>query len=148
MEALVYLYAQQPIHPPSLFSLSTYFTVTKMATKTLFELPILSSPTATSASGTVIVTTSTPGIYLLTFTSPPDNRLLTPFCQTLLLALDIIEHEYPPGVLITTSGIQKFYSNGLDLEHASSTKGFFHNSLFALFSRLLTCVEFSFPEDL
>ncbi|TVY51293.1 Enoyl-CoA delta isomerase 1,peroxisomal [Lachnellula cervina] len=109
-----------------------------MATKTLFELPILSSPTATSASGTVIVTTSTPGIYLLTFTSPPDNRLLTPFCQTLLLALDIIEHEYPPGVLITTSGIQKFYSNGLDLEHASSTKGFFHNSLFALFRRLLT----------
>ncbi|TVY73156.1 Peroxisomal enoyl-CoA delta isomerase, partial [Lachnellula suecica] len=63
---------------------------------------------------------------------------LTSFCQSIILALDILEAEYPPGVLITTSGIQKFYSNGLDLEHASNTKGFFHDSMFGLFKRLLT----------
>ncbi|KAF4624665.1 hypothetical protein G7Y89_g13504 [Cudoniella acicularis] len=109
-----------------------------MATQTLFELPILSSPKATTSSGTVICTTLTPGAYLLTFTAPPDNRLLTSFCQAIILALDILEFSYPPGVVITTSGIPKFYSNGLDLEHASSTPGFFSSSLFALFRRLLT----------
>jgi len=110
----------------------------KMASQTLFTLPILNSPTSDKASGTVVCTSPSAGVYVLTFTSPPDNRLLTPFCQTLLLALDILEFSYPHGVVITTSGIQKFFSNGLDLEHASSTKGFFPNSLFALFKRLLT----------
>ncbi|KAE8453416.1 hypothetical protein EG329_010277 [Mollisiaceae sp. DMI_Dod_QoI] len=103
-----------------------------MASKPLFTLQIPNS------SGTVICTSPSDKIYLLTFTSPPDNRLLTPFCQTFLLALDIIEFSYPRGVVITTSGIQKFYSNGLDLEHSSSTVGFFPNSLYALFKRLLT----------
>jgi len=130
-------------HPPSLYAASNLtFRSIKMATKTLFHLPILSSPKATSASGTVIVTSPADAVYILTFTSPPDNRLVTSFCQTLLLALDILEHDYPPGVLITTSGIPKFYSNGLDLEHASSTKGFYHNSLFALFRRFLTYVVY------
>lgn len=111
-----------------------------MASQTLFTLPILTSPTSDKASGTVVCTSPSSGIYVLTFTSPPDNRLLTPFCQALLLALDILEFSYPHGVVITTSGIQKFFSNGLDLDHASSTKGFFPNSLFALFRRLLTYV--------
>ncbi|KAE9380635.1 enoyl-CoA hydratase/isomerase [Stipitochalara longipes BDJ] len=109
-----------------------------MASQTLFTLPILNSPASDKASGTVVCTSPSSGVYVLTFTSPPDNRLLTPFCQSLLLALDILEFSYPHGVVITTSGIQKFFSNGLDLEHASSTKGFFPNSLFALFKRLLT----------
>ena len=61
-----------------------------------------------------------------------------PFCQAILLALDIIESRYPPGVVITTSGISKFYSNGLDLDHASFTPGFFPSSLYALWHRLLT----------
>jgi Delta3-Delta2-enoyl-CoA isomerase len=109
-----------------------------MTTKTLFTLPILSSPTSTSASGTIVCTTSSPKVYLLTFTSPPDNRLTTSFCQALLLALDILEFSYPHGVVVTTSGIQKFYSNGLDLEHATTTTGFWKNSFFALLKRLLT----------
>ena len=104
-----------------------------MATQTLFTLPI-----PDTASGTVVCTSPSAGVYVLTFTSPPDNRLLTPFCQTLILALDILEFKYPHGVVITTSGIQKFFSNGLDLEHASAIEGFFPNSLFALFKRLLT----------
>lgn len=110
----------------------------KMATQALFTVPILANPSSKDGhAGTVICTTSAPGVYLLTFTSPPDNRLLTPFCQALMLALDILEFSYPHGVVITTSGIQKFYSNGLDLEHASNTEGFFPNSLFALFKRLI-----------
>lgn len=108
-----------------------------MANETLFTLPIPSSSSAESG-GTIVCTRSSPGVYLLTFTAPPDNRLITPFCQTFLLALDILEFSYPPGVLITTSGIGKFYSNGLNLEHASSTPGYWSNTLFALWKRLLT----------
>lgn len=61
-----------------------------------------------------------------------------PFCQAILLALDILETRHAPGVVITTSGISKFYSNGLDLEHASFTPGFFPESLYALWRRVLT----------
>lgn len=66
--------------------------------------------------------------------TPPSQA----FCQSLLLALDIVELRYPHGVVITTSGITKFYSNGLDLEHANWTPGFFGDSLYALWRRLLT----------
>jgi hypothetical protein len=128
------------LHPrssPDFHLLSSQYQL-KMATRTLFTLPILISPTSDKAAGTVVCTSPSSGVYVLTFTSPPDNRLLTPFCQALLLALDILEFNHPHGVVITTSGIQKFFSNGLDLEHASSTQGFFPNSLFALFKRLLT----------
>jgi hypothetical protein len=113
----------------------------KMTATTLFTLPILFSTTNTPC-GSIVCTSPSPGVYLLTFTSQPDNRLLTGFCQAFLLALDIIEFSYPPGVVITTSGITKFYSNGLDLEHAVSTEGYWPNSLFALWKRLLTCALF------
>jgi hypothetical protein len=114
-----------------------------MATKTLFTVPVLASPNSSKSNGTFVCTSSTPGVYLLTFTSPPDNRLTTAFCQAFILSLDIIEFSYPPGVVITTSGIPKFYSNGLDIEHLNSTEGFFVKSLFPLFARLLTYVEYS-----
>merc|ERR1712093_695529 len=93
----------------------------KMSAQPLFTVPILSTDKTTS--GTVVCTTPSPGVYILTFTSPPDNRLVTSFCQSIILALDILEFSYPHGVVITTSGIQKFFSNGLDLEHASNTEG-------------------------
>lgn len=99
----------------------------------LFTLPIGPSPT-----DTLTVTTPAANVYLLTFTSGADNRLTTPFCQTLLLALDILETRHAPGVVVTTSGIPKFYSNGLDLEHANTVPGFFPNSLYALWRRLMT----------
>ncbi|KAL2049924.1 hypothetical protein ABVK25_009791 [Lepraria finkii] len=64
---------------------------------------------------------------------------MTPaFCATFLLALDILDHRFPKGVVITTSGIQKFYSNGLDYDSAIKTKGFFEDSLYPLWRRLLT----------
>ncbi|KAJ4339285.1 hypothetical protein N0V85_009887, partial [Neurospora sp. IMI 360204] len=80
-------------------------------------------------------------IYILTISSPPDNRLTDTLCTTLLLALDILEfspHLYPPGVLITTSSLPKFFSNGLDLENALSDPAFLPHKLYALFRRYLT----------
>ncbi|KAI6714937.1 hypothetical protein JHW43_002591 [Diplocarpon mali] len=111
-----------------------------MASQSLFTIPIINTASDKGSSGNVVCSCTSPGVYILTFTAPPDNRLLTSFCEALKLALDILEFSYPHGVVITTSGIQKFYSNGLDLEHASNTEGFFANSMFGLFKRLLTYV--------
>lgn len=77
-------------------------------------------------------------IYVLTFESGKDNRLIPAFIDALLLALDIIEHRFTPGVLVTTSGITKFYSNGLDLEVVMATEGFQTRWLWKLFRRFLT----------
>ncbi|KAK5118817.1 hypothetical protein LTR62_000026 [Meristemomyces frigidus] len=97
----------------------------------LFEVPI-------GDTGKVVVSQPADKVYLVTFSSAPDNRLTTSFCQALLLALNILDLRHPPGVVITTSSIPKFYSNGLDLDHASFTPGFFPDSLYALWRRLLT----------
>ena len=77
-------------------------------------------------------------VYLLTFSSPPDNRLVTAFCDAVILALDILEHRHPPGVVVTTSAIPKFYSNGMDLEHALWTGPYMHDALYKLFHRFIT----------
>jgi Enoyl-CoA hydratase/carnithine racemase len=108
---------------------------------TLFTLPV-------STTGGTFVCSNPPfskeggeaerNIYILTFTSPPDNRLTPTFIATFLLALDIIERRYPRGVVITTSGIGKFFSNGLDLEAALSQKDFLERWLWKLFRRVLT----------
>ncbi|KAI9926482.1 hypothetical protein ASPWEDRAFT_45415 [Aspergillus wentii DTO 134E9] len=103
----------------------------------LFTIPIAST------GGSIVCTNPSPAendknIYLLTFTSPKDNRLTPTFIEALLLALDVIEHRFPKGVVVTTSGIAKFYSNGLDLELATSTEGFLEKWLWKLFRRFLT----------
>jgi enoyl-CoA hydratase/carnithine racemase len=77
-------------------------------------------------------------VYILTFSSPPDNRLTSAFVESYILALDLIEHRLPRGVVICTSGISKFFSNGLDLEHVTETEGFWERVLWPLFRRLLT----------
>lgn len=106
-------------------------------TGTLFTVPI--PPLGAHPGGTIVATEPAPAVYLLTITSPPDNRLTTASCNALLDALDLIEFGgYKPGVVVTTSGIEKFYSNGLDLEHALSTENFLPGVLYKLFHRLLT----------
>ncbi|AEO71080.1 8a5254a1-9f6c-4c10-981c-7097cc7964c2 [Thermothielavioides terrestris] len=103
----------------------------------LFSVPI--PPLGEHPGGAVVATQPAPGVYLLTITSPPDNRLTSASCAALLDALDLVEFGgYPPGVLVTTSGIAKFYSNGLDLAHALATPGFMPRLLYRLFHRLLT----------
>ncbi|KAJ4261677.1 hypothetical protein NW762_007115 [Fusarium torreyae] len=101
----------------------------------LFALPI--AQCGAHPGGTLMCTEPSPKVYLLTLTSPPDNRLTTPVLKTILNALDIIEFGYPHGVVVTTSGIPKFYSNGLDLEHAMSTDGFWP-LLYDVWNRFLT----------
>ncbi|KAJ5729617.1 uncharacterized protein N7483_004125 [Penicillium malachiteum] len=100
----------------------------------LFTVPIVST------GGSIVCTNPSDqkNIYLLTFTSPADNRMTPTFIDALILALDIIEQRYPKGVVVTTSGITKFYSNGLDLELAVSTEGFLDKWLWRLFRRFLT----------
>ncbi|OKL58700.1 hypothetical protein UA08_06023 [Talaromyces atroroseus] len=107
--------------------------------KQLFTVPVPSSTDGGNFSCTVPSgREEDKNIYLLTFTSPAENRLTPEFIEAFLLSLDIIEHGFPKGVLITTSGIQKFFSNGLDLQRALSFPGFLENYLYKLFRRLLT----------
>ncbi|KAL2195686.1 ClpP/crotonase-like domain-containing protein [Corynascus similis CBS 632.67] len=106
-------------------------------TSTLFTVPV--PPLGAHPGGAIVATEPAPAVYLLTITSPPDNRLTTASCTAMLDALDLIEFGgYKPGVVVTTSGIDKFYSNGLDLEHALSTENFLPGVLYKLFHRFLT----------
>ena len=91
-------------------------------------------------NGTITCTQPSQKIYLLSFDLPPDNRHTPEFCAAFLLTLDIIEYRYPRGIVITTSAISKFYSNGLDYESAIKSKDFFSNSLYPLWRRILTWV--------
>ncbi len=105
--------------------------------KTLFRVPI--PPYHSHPGGAIVCTEPSPAVYLLTFSSPPDNRLTRVSCDAFLEALDLVEFGgYPPGVVVTTSAIPKFYSNGLDLELAMAQKDFFPDKLYKLFRRLLT----------
>ncbi|KAL8938502.1 MAG: hypothetical protein Q9216_003862 [Gyalolechia sp. 2 TL-2023] len=97
----------------------------------LFILPI-------DPKGSLICTQPLQRIYLLTFDSPPDNRFTPSFCTSFLLALDILDRRFPKGVVVSTSAIPKFYSNGLDYESAVKSKTFFSDSLYPLWRRLLT----------
>lgn len=109
-------------------------------TSTLFTVPV--PPLGAHPGGAIVATEPAPAVYLLTITSPPDNRLTTASCTAMLDALDLIEFGgYKPGVVVTTSGIDKFYSNGLDLEHALSTENFLPGVLYKLFHRFLTYVS-------
>ncbi|CAG8549367.1 1205_t:CDS:2 [Funneliformis caledonium] len=71
-----------------------------------------------------------------------ENRFTTKFVEALFGALDEIEKvrnqdDSEPAALITT-GEGKFFSNGLDLEHAISVPGFFDNYYLKLLTRVLT----------
>ncbi|KAL8772747.1 MAG: hypothetical protein Q9209_002092 [Squamulea sp. 1 TL-2023] len=97
----------------------------------LFKLPI-------EPKGNITCTQPSQRVYLLTFDSAPDNRLTPEFCATLVLALDILDRRFEKGIVVTTSAIPKFYSNGLDFESAFKSKSFFPDSLYPLWRRLLT----------
>jgi len=100
--------------------------------------PSTATSPAQSQQGNFICTQAGHQVYLLSFASPPDNRLTPAFNQAFLLALDIIEHRLPRGVVITTSSITKFYSNGLDYESAIRDPTFFPNSLYPVWRRLIS----------
>ncbi|KAK5459870.1 hypothetical protein LTS15_003999 [Exophiala xenobiotica] len=103
----------------------------------VLQVPPLAATAPAQQQGSFICTQAAPQVYLLSFSSPPDNRLTPAFNQAFLLALDIIEHRLPKGVVVTTSSITKFYSNGPDYENAIRDPNFFPNSLFPLWRRLI-----------
>jgi len=96
-----------------------------------FSIPI-------STGGSFECTIPAEQVYLLTFSSTPDNRVTIPFIKAFMLSLDIIEHKFPPGAVVTTSGIGKFFSNGYDLEHVVKHPDFFEGYSFPILRRLLT----------
>ncbi|KAK2616975.1 hypothetical protein QQS21_000064 [Conoideocrella luteorostrata] len=101
-----------------------------------FTIPI--APCEGHTGGSIACTQPHPQVYVLTWTSPPENRLTVPFLEALLTALDVIEFgDYKPGVVITTSGLPKFYSNGASLEHALTVDGFWP-LLYKTFARFLS----------
>jgi enoyl-CoA hydratase/carnithine racemase len=106
----------------------------------VLQVPSTAVPFSSSAStsGSIVCTQPAQKIYLLSFSSPPDNRLTPSFNETILLALDILECRFPRGVVVTTSSITKFYSNGLDYENAIKDPNFFKGSLFPMWRRLVT----------
>ena len=107
-----------------------------MAANTLFTVPI--PPLNKHIGGSITCTEPAPRVYVLTISSPPDNRMTPAFCAALIHAMDTIELNHPAGVVVTTSPIPKFYSNGLDFELAVKTPGFWETSLYPLFRRFLT----------
>lgn len=92
-------------------------------------------------NGSIFCTQPSQRVYLLTFDSPPDNRLTPAFCRAFVLALDILDRRFPKGLVVTTSAIPKFYSNGLDYESAVKSKTFFSDVLYPLWRRFLTYVS-------
>ncbi|KAI1330083.1 enoyl-CoA hydratase/isomerase [Xylariaceae sp. FL0255] len=107
-----------------------------MATSELFSVPI--PLRKKHVGGQIVCSTPAPNVYLLTFMSPPDNRLTPEFCKAMITALDVVEFGHPPGVVVTTSGITKFFSNGLDLSIAMADQSFWENSLYPMYKRFLT----------
>ncbi|KAH8778872.1 ClpP/crotonase-like domain-containing protein [Diaporthe sp. PMI_573] len=107
------------------------------SSKPLYSIPVPACDD--HPGGSVTITEPADRVYVLTLTSPPDNRLTTAVCQALLQALDIVEFSLAPGCVVTTSALPKFFSNGLDLGHAvAHGTAFWAGSLWALFRRFLT----------
>lgn len=80
--------------------------------------------------GNFEVTTAAEGVYVLAFTSPPDNRVILPFIDAFSKTLDILEIKTKAqGAVIITSGIAKFFSNGFDLDHALAHADFFERCI-------------------
>jgi hypothetical protein len=137
--------------PTSTSTVSLFFsfiaplnTSPKMSLKVVEKIPIGSRKAApfsipiSSTGGSIECTIPAEQIYLLTFISAPDNRVTIPFIKAFMLSLDIIEHKFPPGVVVTTSGIGKFFSNGYDLEHVVEHADFFEGYSLPILRRLLT----------
>lgn len=94
------------------------------------------------------------GIWQLTLDAPPDNRLTPDLLSTLSGHLDTIEAEWRDsgggetsakkrgargaGAVVLTSGVERFFSNGLDYDNAMKVDKFFERVYDPVMWRLLT----------
>lgn len=79
-------------------------------------------------------------IHILTMNSPPDNRMSKGFITAYMQALDFLEarDEGRLAVLVTTSAIDKFFSNGFELTPEIRNPRFHRDYFQKLLLRLLT----------
>lgn len=79
-------------------------------------------------------------VFVLTMNAE-DNRLNRTFLDAFHGAVDEVEASEGPAALVTTGGVEKFYSNGLDLEwmgtQSDADNQAFVGDLIGLFARLL-----------
>lgn len=92
----------------------------------------------------VTLTRPRPTVWQIALTSPPDNRLVPALISELSDALDAVEMEWRQagggqvdpkkredyagkgaGAVVFTSGLPKFFSNGLDFEGSLKINNFF-----------------------
>lgn len=83
-------------------------------------------------------------IFVLTMAAG-ENRWTTSFSRAFDAALDEVEKSTGRAALVTVSGNEKFFSNGLDLEwvtsrgeHPGGDRKVFNSEVMALFARLIT----------
>ncbi|EKG20814.1 Steadiness box [Macrophomina phaseolina MS6] len=90
-----------------------------------------------------LIITSHPGpsnIYILTLSSPPENRIDSAFAQEIIRALRAIETAIPaerPGAIITRGADAKFWSTGLDLDEAERRPSANNDGFYPLLATLL-----------
>lgn len=79
-------------------------------------------------------------VFVLTMNAG-ENRFNRPFLNEISAALDEVERSSGPAALVTTGGVEKFYSNGLDLTWLSgdgaSEGGGFISDVLRLLGRVL-----------
>ncbi|CAI2167823.1 11173_t:CDS:10 [Funneliformis geosporum] len=106
------------------------------------RIPNMSIKSAFPDTSNPMVTLAREGPLFIMTMKTGENRFTTKFVEALFGALDEIEkvreeNDSEPAALITT-GEGKFFSNGLDLEHAISVPGFFDDYYLKLLTRVLT----------
>lgn len=107
--------------------------------------PALTHPDkAVKGSGDRIIISESPcGLYyLLEYNALPDNRYSTEFLSAYIDAIDYVRLKGTPKVLVTTSRIPKFFSNGLDFNSAAITPDYIENYYYKVMRAYL---EFPWP---
>ncbi|RUS24592.1 hypothetical protein BC938DRAFT_473354, partial [Jimgerdemannia flammicorona] len=99
------------------------------------------TPLSFPADKPLVTLTRSGPVFLLKLDNG-DNRFTVTSIAAINAALDIVERAFKdegyPALALVTAGKEKFYSNGLDLEHAMATPRFMEDHYLKLLSRMVT----------
>ncbi|RUP47839.1 ClpP/crotonase-like domain-containing protein, partial [Jimgerdemannia flammicorona] len=99
------------------------------------------TPLSFPADKPLVTLTRSGPVFLLKLDNG-DNRFTVTSIAAINAALDIVERAFKdegyPALALVTTGKEKFYSNGLDLEHAMATPRFMEDHYLKLLSRMVT----------